>query len=43
MKLIFQVQSRPILYDKRLTDYKKANKREDLWKDVAASIGCGNK
>jgi hypothetical protein len=26
--------------DLRIT--KKANKREDLWKDAAASIGCSN-
>ncbi|KAI4465544.1 madf domain transcription factor [Holotrichia oblita] len=37
-KLIIEVNSRPIIFNKGLGDYKKVNKREDAWKEIATAL-----
>lgn len=37
--LILEVQKNPILYDKSLPEYKRADKKEDVWSDIAKRIG----
>lgn len=38
-ELILEIEKNPILYDKSRSDYKDADKKKDVWKEIADRVG----